>query len=247
MVENPILRNQIDARVQLTDSERKEFAEIGAKLGKQAPEEITTVAKPDTILAWNRKVADQQVDTSEPPKSVGRLCVDKEMEELMLRMVREHRSWGYDRIQGALKYLGYIISDQTVGNILKRHGISPAPKRKKTVTWRKCVRSHMDVLLATDCCNSDIWSGCGLIVTCLLSFIHVGRHQGHAMGMMLHQQLLGLHLISRSLDLHPHMPRWAHMLKEPSRARRLGKTVVEHPLVRGYARGGVQAPISRHE
>ena len=40
-------------------------------------------------------------------------------------MARENRSWGYDRIVGALTNLGYTISDQTVGNILKRHGIPP--------------------------------------------------------------------------------------------------------------------------
>jgi hypothetical protein len=34
--ENRILRNQIQGRVQLTDRERKELAEIGAKLGKKA-------------------------------------------------------------------------------------------------------------------------------------------------------------------------------------------------------------------
>lgn len=100
MAENRILRSQIDGRVQLTDSERKELAELGAKLGKKVLEEIATVATPDTILGWHRKFADQKVDTSEPPKSVGRPRVDKEIEELVLRMARENRSCGYDRIQG---------------------------------------------------------------------------------------------------------------------------------------------------
>ena len=51
MAENRILRNQIDGRVPLTDSERKELAEIGAKLGKKALAEVATVAQPETILA----------------------------------------------------------------------------------------------------------------------------------------------------------------------------------------------------
>jgi hypothetical protein len=42
-------------------------------------------------------------------------------------MAQENRSWGYDRIAGALKHPGYSISAQTVGNILKRHSIPPAP------------------------------------------------------------------------------------------------------------------------
>ena len=54
---------------------------------------------------------------------MGRPRVDKEIEDLVVRMARENRSWGYDRIQGALTHLGYTISDQTVGNILKRHRI----------------------------------------------------------------------------------------------------------------------------
>ncbi|MDH3600360.1 MAG: hypothetical protein OEU26_12045 [Candidatus Tectomicrobia bacterium] len=72
VAENRILRNQIDGRVQLTDSERKELAEIGVKLGKQALIEIATVAQADTILAWHRKFATQTVDTSACPKAVGR-------------------------------------------------------------------------------------------------------------------------------------------------------------------------------
>ena len=59
IAENRILRSQIDGRVQLTDSERKELAELGAKLGKKVLEEIATVATPDTILGWHRKFADQ--------------------------------------------------------------------------------------------------------------------------------------------------------------------------------------------
>jgi hypothetical protein len=89
--------------------------------------EIATIVKPDTILAWHRTLADQQVDTSAPRTSVGRPRIDKEIEALVVRMARENRSWGYDRIVGALANLGDTISDQTVGNILKRHGIPPAP------------------------------------------------------------------------------------------------------------------------
>jgi hypothetical protein len=155
VAENRILRNQIDGWVQLTDSERKELAEIGVKLGKKALAEIATIAQPETILGWNHKLAMPKRNISEPPKSVGRPRVNKEIEDWVLRMVQENRSWGYDRIQGALKHLGFTVSDQTVGNILKRNGISPAPERKKTVTWREFIRFHLDVLLATDFFSSD--------------------------------------------------------------------------------------------
>jgi hypothetical protein len=69
-----------------------------------------------------------------------------------------------------LNHLGYTISDQAVRHILKRHGISPAPERQKTVMWWEFIRSQLDMWLATDFFNRDIWSGCGRIVSCLLSF-----------------------------------------------------------------------------
>ena len=130
--------------------ERKTLAEIGQKLGRKALEEIATIAQPDTILAWHRKLVAQTRDGTQPRTSVGRPRIDKELEDLVVRMARENRSWGYDRMVGALANLGYRISDQTVGNILKRHGIPPAPERKKTTTWQEFIRIHMDVLMATD-------------------------------------------------------------------------------------------------
>jgi hypothetical protein len=55
--ENRSLRNQLKGRrVQLTDAERKTLAEMGQKLGRQALAKVATIAKPDTILAWHRKL-----------------------------------------------------------------------------------------------------------------------------------------------------------------------------------------------
>ena len=56
--ENRIFRQQIDGRVQLTNNDRKALAELGQKLGKKVLEELATVAKPDTILAWHRTCVD---------------------------------------------------------------------------------------------------------------------------------------------------------------------------------------------
>ena len=125
--ENRILRDQIKGRVQLTDAERQTLAEIGKKLGKKALEEVAQIVKPDTILAWQRKLAADKFDGSNQRKSLGRPRVDKVLEDLVVQMAKENRGWGYDRLAGALAHLGYEISDQTVGNILKRRGIPTAP------------------------------------------------------------------------------------------------------------------------
>src|ERR1700704_312412 len=145
-----MLRQQVRGRVQLTHSDRQALAELGMKLGKQVLEEIATVVKPATIRAWHRRLIEHQGNCSQLCKTVGRPRTPKEIEDLVVRMARENRSWGYDRIVGAPANLGYTISDQTVGNILKRHGIAPAPERKQTVTWREFIRIHMDVLMVTE-------------------------------------------------------------------------------------------------
>jgi hypothetical protein len=163
ITENRIWRNQFEGRVQLTDAERLTLAEIGKKLGKQALEDVATIVKPDTILAWHRKLVAQKFDGSKQRKGVGRPRVDKEIEDLVMQMAKENCSWGYDRIAGALAELGYEISDQTVGNILKRRGVRTAPERKKTTTWREFIRTHLDVLWATDFFSTEVWTLGGLV------------------------------------------------------------------------------------
>jgi hypothetical protein len=208
-VENRILRQRIDGRVQLTNHDRKALAELGQQLGKKVLEELATVAKPDTILAWHRTCVDQQCHSSQLYKSAGRPRLDKEVEALVVRMARENRSWGYDRIVGALANLGYTISDQTVGNILKRHGIPPAPERKKTVTWREFIRMHMDVLGATDFFTSEMWNGLRLLIASLLCFIHFGRQHVNAVGRLLPQRRHEMHsLVLRVLNVHIQVQAW---------------------------------------
>jgi putative transposase len=118
VTENRILRQQMTGRVPLSDGDRLALAEIGQKLGRKALAEVATIAKPATILAWHRKLVAQPREGTPPRTSIGRPRIAKELENLVVRMARENRSWGYDRIVGALLNLGYRISDQTVGNIL---------------------------------------------------------------------------------------------------------------------------------
>jgi putative transposase len=180
--ENCILRHQITGRVPLTNAERTTLAELGQKLGKKALAEVATIAQPDTILAWHRKLVDQSVD-SLPCTSVGRPRIGQEIEDVVVRMAQENRSWGYDRMAGAVANLGYRISDQTVGNILKRHDIPPAPERTKTMTWREFIRIHMAVLGATEFFSSAVWSSLSLLVASILCCLYCGLCKGYVVGM----------------------------------------------------------------
>ena len=148
--ENRILKAQLRGRLKLSDTERKALGEIGHRLGRKALADVATIARPDTIKGWYRKLVARKFDGSKARRGPGRPRIKREVEQLIIRMASENRAWGYDRIAGALANLGYEISDQTIGTVLRRHGLPPAPERKRTTTWASFVRTHLALLAATD-------------------------------------------------------------------------------------------------
>ena len=110
--ENFILRAHLPTRLRLIDPERSTFAEIGKRLGRKALKHVARVAKPDTILAWYRRLIAQKFDGSKRRTYPGRPRVGREVTDLIVRMARENSGWGYDRIVGALGNLGHVVSDQ---------------------------------------------------------------------------------------------------------------------------------------
>ena len=84
VTENRILRQQIKGRVRLSGGERKTLAALGMKLGKQALEEVASIVKPDTILAWHRQLVAQKFDGSRKRQAPGRPTIDAELEALVV-------------------------------------------------------------------------------------------------------------------------------------------------------------------
>jgi transposase InsO family protein len=156
-------------RIVLNDDQRRRLAVKGKVLGRKVLEEIGCLFTPDTILRWHRRLVAQKWDGSDRrAKRLGRPPVSEEVTKLVLQMAQENPSWGYDRIQGALANLGHEISDQTVGNILKAHGIEPAPERKRQTSWKTFLQSHWDVLGAIDFTTVEVWTKAGLVTFYLL-------------------------------------------------------------------------------
>jgi transposase InsO family protein len=120
---------------------------------------------------------------------------------VVVRLAKENRSWGYDRIAGALAHLGYTISDQTVGNILKRHGLPPAPARKTTTTWKEFIRTHMDVLVATDFFTTEVWTLGGLVTFYVLFFIELGSRRVHIAGVTPHPHAQWMVQVARNVTM----------------------------------------------
>ena len=201
VTENRMLRNQITGRVRLTDAEQMTLAAIGHKLGKQALAEVATIVKPITILGWHRTLVAQKFGGSQQRQSPGRCTITQELEALIVRIARENRSWGYDRIVGALANLGLTASAQTVGNVLKRHGIAPAPERKTTTTWKEFIRTHMDVLVATDFFTAEVWTLSGLVTYYILFFLHLGSRKVHIAGMTPQPNAAWMMQIARNITM----------------------------------------------
>ena len=171
--ENRILKAQSRGRLCLSNADRATLGEIGHRLGRKALGEVAKAALPDTILGWYRRLVARKFDGSQSRQNPGRPRVDRWVEQLIVRMAKENSSWGYDRIVGALANLGHTVSDQTVGNILRRHGVAPAPERKHTTTWAAFIRAHLAVLAATDFFTVEVLSLRGLVTYYVLFFIHL--------------------------------------------------------------------------
>jgi hypothetical protein len=74
----------------------------------------------------------------------------RRVEELVLRLARENRSWGYRRIHGELAGLGIRVAPSTVWEILKAAWIDPAPRRDTGPSWAVFLRSQAGAIPATD-------------------------------------------------------------------------------------------------
>jgi transposase InsO family protein len=179
--ENRVLKEQVEGnRRRFTDEQRIQLAMKAKALGRQLLGEIATIVTPDTLLAWHRKLIAQKWTYAR--KGVGRPRVAQEITELVLRIAAENASWGYDRIQGALANLGHIIAPNTVKNILKRHGIEPAPEREKHTSWKNFLKAHWDVMAATDFFAVEVWTPRGLKTYYVLFIIHLSTRSAHIAG-----------------------------------------------------------------
>src|SRR5215470_16184261 len=103
-----------------------------SSLGPQTPCRGRNCGEAGHHPGWYHKLVARKFDGSKGRRGLGRPRIKRELEQLIVRMASENRDWGYDRIVGALANLGYEISAQTVGNVLRRHALPPAPERKRT-------------------------------------------------------------------------------------------------------------------
>src|SRR2546428_7468893 len=140
MEENRVLREQIGKRrMRFSDDQRRRLAAKAKKLGRRLLSQVATIVTPETLLAWHRKLIAKKYDGSSFRRP-GRPRTATEMTTLVICLAEKNRDWGYRRIQGALANLGHVLAHKTIANILKQHGINPAPERVRKTTWKDFAR-----------------------------------------------------------------------------------------------------------
>ena len=180
--ENRILEHKLKGkRIRFTDDERRRLAVKGKILGRKVLREVASIVTPDTILAWHRKLIARKWDYSKR-RGPGRPRVKDEIPKLTVRMAQENPGWGYTTIRGALFNLGHTVARETVRNILKEHGIVPAPERRKRAPWSTFLKSHWDSIAAADLFTVEIWSRVGLTRYYVLFFIKLSSRRVHVAG-----------------------------------------------------------------
>ncbi len=150
-------------RLKFTDEQRRRLARKAKRIRFGWLKEIVGLVTPQTLLAWHRKLIAKKYDSSGKRRKVGRPPTKEELRDLVIRMAEENRGWGYTRIRGALANLGHEIGRGTIAEILKQAGMEPAPEREKKGTWAEFLKTHWDVLGATDFFTVEVWSLGGLV------------------------------------------------------------------------------------
>src|ERR1700674_244871 len=176
--ENRLLRRQLGGqRLRLTDDDRRRLAARAVRVGRQALREIATIVTPDTLLRWHRQLIARKWTYATRPRRRGVLA---EIQQLVVRMAGENPTWGYTRIQGALKNVGHRVGRSTIRRILKAAGLPPVPQRP--TSWQTFLKAHWGVIAAADFFTTEVWTWRGLVTYYTVFVMDLASRRVHILG-----------------------------------------------------------------
>ena len=165
--ENRVLREHLGAkRIRFTDQQRLCLALKGKAVGRRALQDICTLATPDTILRWYRRLVARKYDGSK--RRQAPVAPRDEAKQLALQMARENKTWGYLRIVGALEHLGIKVGRSTVARWLAEAAIDPSPTRSKRTSWSAFLQAHWGTIAATAFFTVEALTGLGQHACCCI-------------------------------------------------------------------------------
>jgi transposase InsO family protein len=179
-----VLQRQRPQSPRLSRWEKLTLAVLTAKLARLTAgprarlDQIVLLVQPETVLRWHRELVRRKWAMRR--RTGGRPATAAEVEALVLRLARENPTWGYRRLQGELGKLGHPLGHVTVRAILRRHGLPPAPERRRRgTTWRAFLSRHRDQLLACDFFTVETLF---LKTIYVLFFVELGTRRVHLAG-----------------------------------------------------------------
>jgi integrase-like protein/helix-turn-helix protein len=177
--ENRALKEHLGGpRLHFTEAQRRRLAATAHRLGRRALADVATLVTPDTLLRWHRQLIARQWATVR--RRVGRPGVLRETRALAVRMARENPTWGYRRIQGALKNLGHRVARSTIAGLLRAEGIGPVPERP--TSWRTFLAAHWGAIAAADFFTTEVWTARGLVTYYTLFVIDLASRRVQIVG-----------------------------------------------------------------
>ncbi len=198
--ENRVLREQLKGRrLRFDDDQRRRLAVKAQKLGRRVLHELATLVTPETLLAWHRKLIARKYEGSQQ-RGPGRPRTPNEMQRLVVRMASENRAWSYRRIQGALANLGHEVARSTIANILKEHGLEPAPERNRKTAWKEFLSRHREVMVAADFFTIEAWTRRGLTRFVVLFLIDLASRRVEIAGLARQANGLWMSQVARNLS-----------------------------------------------
>jgi putative transposase len=194
--ENRVLRRQLRGRrLSLTDVDRCRLAVRAYGLGRRRLREIATIATPDTLLRWHRQLIARKWTYA--TRGACRRGVLAEIRRLTVRMAAENPTWGYTRIQGALKNLGHRVGRSTIARILKANGLPPVPKRP--TSWQTFLRAHWGAIAGADFFTTEVWTWRGLVTFYTVFVIDLASRRVHLVGSSPHPDEVFMGQVARTL------------------------------------------------
>jgi putative transposase len=195
--ENRLLRRQLGgSRLRFTDDDRRRLAARAYRVGRAALRRIATVATPDTLLRWHRQLIARKWTYA---RRAGRRGVLIGIRQLVIRMATENPTWGYTRIQGALKNVGHCVGRSTVRRILKAGGLPPVPQRP--TSWQTFLKAHWGGIAGADFFTTEVWTWRGLVTYYTVFVIDLASRRVQILGSTQNPEALFMQQMVRTLTM----------------------------------------------
>src|SRR5262245_1387702 len=192
--ENRLLRRPLGGRrLRVTDAYRRGLAVRAHRVGRATLREVATIATPDTLLRWHRQLIARKWTYA---STQGRRGVMTEIQRLVVRMAAENPTWGYTRMQSALKNIGHRVGRSTIRRILKAAGLPPVPQRP--TSWDTFLKAHWGVIAGADVFTTEVWTWRGLVTYYTVFVIDLASRRVQVLGSTPHPETLFMRQVVRT-------------------------------------------------